>query len=141
MKKQLNVATITSELRGHSAFFPHEEVNPNKQPSASSPRQQGQNTPQVDMPGSSDKSGKRKQISAHLSLAQHQQLKQLYFLLNRGDVLVEKSEIVGLGIEIVAKMLNTQVPAYASMRDIAHYLDTQIEAYLDTQVPGHKQTT
>lgn len=83
---------------------------------------------------------KRKQISAYLSPDQHALLKQLYFMLNSGDVEVEKSEIVGLGIEVIHQFLSTKVPRYSSTKHLREYLSTQISRYLSTQVPKNSST-
>lgn len=83
---------------------------------------------------------KRRQISAYLSRDQLDTLKQLYFKLNAGDGEIEKSEIVGLAVEILSKLLGTQVPKYSSIYQVREYLDTQISKYLSTQVPKNPST-
>ncbi len=83
---------------------------------------------------------RRRQISAYLSHEQLKLLKQLYFKLNEGDSEIEKSEIVGLAIEVLSKILGTQVPKYSSIYKVREYLDTQILRYLSTQVPKNLGT-
>ncbi len=83
---------------------------------------------------------KRKQISAYLLPEQLSLLKQLYFRLNSGDVEVEKSEIIGLGIEVIHQLLSTKVLRYSSTNQIRKYLNTQISKYLGTQVPKDSDT-
>ncbi len=78
---------------------------------------------------------KRKQISAYLTHDQLVLLKQLHFSLNTGEATIEKSEIIGLGIELVSRLLSTQVPKYSDIEDLRKYLNTQISKYLDTQAP------
>ncbi len=78
---------------------------------------------------------KRKQISAYLTHDQLVLLKQLHFSLNTGEATIEKSEIIGLGIELVSRLLSTHVPTYSDIEDLRKYLNTQISTYLDTQAP------
>ncbi len=78
---------------------------------------------------------KRKQISAYLTHDQLVLLKQLHFSLNTGEAMIEKSEIIGLGVELVAQLLSTHVPKYSNIEDLRKYLNTQISKYLDTQAP------
>lgn len=86
------------------------------------------------------KKNRRKQISAYLTPEQLNLLKQLYFKLNSGSVEIEKSEIIGLGIELTTQLLSTQVPKYSSIHQVREYLGTQISKYLDTQVPRNSST-
>ncbi len=83
---------------------------------------------------------RRKQISAYLSRDQLQLLKQLYFKLNGGDAEIEKSEIVGLAIEVLSQLLSTKVPRYSSTNKIREYLNTQVSRYLSTQVSDNSST-
>lgn len=80
------------------------------------------------------KTKKRRQISAYFTQEQLKTLKQLYFKLNEGEGKIEKSEILGLAIEILSKLLGTQVPKYSSIYQVREYLDTQISKYSSTQV-------
>src|SRR3712207_3774648 len=61
---------------------------------------------------------KRKQISAYLTHDQLVLLKQLHFSLNTGEATIEKSEIIGLGIELVSHLLSTHVPTYSAIEDL-----------------------
>lgn len=83
---------------------------------------------------------KRRQISAYFTPEQLNILKQLYFKLNAGEGKIEKSEILGLAIEILSKLLGTQVPKYSSIYQVREYLDTQTSKYLSTQVPKNPGT-
>lgn len=83
---------------------------------------------------------KRRQISAYLTPDQLSLLKQLYFKLNSGDVEIEKSEIIGLGVEIISKLLSIQVPRYSNTQKLREYLNTQISEYLNTKVLKHSST-
>jgi hypothetical protein len=77
--------------------------------------------------------GKRKQISAYLTSEQLQILKSLFFKLNSGEGSIEKSEIIGLGLELVSKLLGTQVPKYSNITQVREHLSTQISKYLSTK--------
>jgi hypothetical protein len=85
-------------------------------------------------------SKKRKQISAYLSPAQLHLLKQLHFQFNSGDTTVEKSEIIGLSLEVFAELLRTQVLPYASIQQLRHEIQSKISKYLSTQGPNHSST-
>jgi hypothetical protein len=82
----------------------------------------------------------RKQISSYLSQEQLQLLKQLYFKLNSAEAEVEKSEIVGLGIEVLYQLLSTKVPKYSSSDELSKLLSTQVSKYLSTQAPENSST-
>jgi hypothetical protein len=117
-------------------------INPETgQAKAPAQQQQGAAVPQpvsAPLPTSSQpqsRSGKRKQISAYLTQDQLALLKQLHFTLNTSEATIEKSEIIGLGIELVAHMLRTHVPKYSNIDDLRKYLDTQVSKYLDTRAP------
>jgi len=92
-------------------------------------------TPKKDL-----KSKKRRQISAYFTPDQLIILKQLYFKLNEGEGKIEKSEILGLAVEILSKLLGTQVPKYSSIYQVREHLDTQVSKYLSTQVPKDSST-
>lgn len=83
---------------------------------------------------------KRKQVSAYLSPTQVQILKQLYFKLNAGDENIEKSEIIGLGLEVLSWWLDSQVLKYTSTQQLRAYLRTQMAPYLGSQVPDNLAT-
>jgi hypothetical protein len=83
---------------------------------------------------------KRKQVSAYLSAEQVHLLKQLYFQFNSGDTTVEKSEIIGLSLELLAELLRTQVLAYASIQQFRQQIRSNIAKYLRTQAANHPST-
>lgn len=83
---------------------------------------------------------KRKQISAYLSPAQLHLLKQLHFQFNSGDTTVEKSEIIGVSLELLAELLRTQVLTYASIQQLRQDFQFKIAKHLSTQVPNHSST-
>lgn len=100
----------------------------------------GKKTPSPLLKADTGNNKSRKQVSAYLSPAQLAVLKQLYFKLNDGEGKIEKSEIIGVGIEIVSALLGTQVPKYSSIQQVREYLSTQVSKCLSTQVPKHPST-
>lgn len=81
---------------------------------------------------------KRKQISSYLNSDQLKTYKKLYSLLNdnvEGVEEIEKSDIVALGIEILSKILSTQVPKYSNIKELRDIVLGEVSKYLDTQVP------
>lgn len=83
---------------------------------------------------------KRKQISAYLSPDQLRLLKEMHFQFNSGDTTVEKSEIIGLSVEILAELLRTQVLSYTSIQHLRQEFHTKIAKYLSTQGANHSGT-
>ena len=69
----------------------------------------------------------RKQVSLHLTFAQIQILDELHLRLNAPDLpnRIEKSELGGLAIEILDRLLPREYK-FADLDEILKYLDTQV---------------
>ena len=64
----------------------------------------------------------KKQISAYLTLPQHTLFKQLYHKLNTTDANVDKSEIVGLALEVLSALISDETPNFPTLVRLKEYL-------------------
>ena len=64
----------------------------------------------------------KKQISAYLSRSQHSIYKQLYFTLNSTDANADKSEIVGLSLEVLSALIADETPNFPTLTQLKKYL-------------------
>ncbi len=135
--KLMNPDTAQPRTEASPSVIPHEAIKPVIHSSIPTAKKQPK---EVKAPLPEPKNLPRKQISAYLSREQLQLLKQLYFKLNSGDAEIEKSEIVGLAVEVLSQLLSTKVPRYSSTNKIREYLNTQISRYLSTQVSDNSST-
>ena len=71
----------------------------------------------------------KKQISAYLSIPQHTIFKKLYHKLNSTEANVDKSEIVGLSLEILSAVIGDETPNYSTLFKLKEYLEEKVSKY------------
>lgn len=71
----------------------------------------------------------KKQISAYLSIPQHTIFKQLYHKLNSTEANIDKSEIVGLSLEILATVIADETPNYPTLLKLKEYLEQKVSKH------------
>lgn len=72
------------------------------------------------------KSQPKKQISAYLSIPQHIIFKQLYHKLNSTEANVDKSEIVGLSLEVLSAVIGEDTPTLPTLPKLKEYLISKV---------------
>lgn len=71
----------------------------------------------------------KKQISAYLSISQHTIFKQLYHKLNGTEANIDKSEIVGLSLEILSSVIGEETPNFPTLSKLKDYLEQKVSKY------------
>lgn len=68
----------------------------------------------------------KKQISAYLSIPQHTIFKKLYYKLNSTEANIDKSEIVGLSLEVLSAVIGDETPNLPTLSKIKEYLISKV---------------
>lgn len=68
----------------------------------------------------------KKQISAYLTIPQHTLFKELYHKLNTTEANVDKSEIVGLSLEILSVVIGDEKPNFPTLAKIKDHLISKV---------------
>jgi hypothetical protein len=69
------------------------------------------------------KQEKKRKIGAYFTKSQRQVLDDLEYKLNRGERVIIQSDILALGVETLAKLLDGQQTKFTSVEKIRAYLD------------------
>jgi hypothetical protein len=67
--------------------------------------------------------GKKRKIGAYFTKSQRQILDDLEYKLNRGEKVIIQSDILALGVETLAKLLNGEQTKFTSVEKIRAYID------------------
>jgi hypothetical protein len=74
-----------------------------------------------------DKPVKKKQVSVWLTPEQIKTLKQLYFKFNNNDSPIDKSTLIGIGIETVSQLLDGQTHRLTTIQRIKDFIKSRLE--------------
>lgn len=78
----------------------------------------------------SDKSNSTKQISARITRSQQVALNKIYFAINNGDggsvSHIDKSDVVGLGIDLVARVLANNQRGFKDTAEFSNHVFTKL---------------
>ncbi|MCU1483104.1 MAG: hypothetical protein JWQ19_3890 [Subtercola sp.] len=121
-KKTLNTDSIHNELAEGSVFFQPRSVT-EQSPHRQAPQPATERRPAPVQP---PRSGERKlPLKAYLTEAQVKQLRLLLFRLNGESGKLDRSELIGLGVELLVSMLGTHPAAVADIHALRALLVTK----------------